>query len=222
MIDTWEILGRMLTDEEFRARVYRTAPSSRPRVNKATRAEFAERNFTRLRTVVTEVIRDRPISLAGLGEILWPLSNNTKPFRRAILKLARIIQASGADTGSSNPYFFVALGAMMVDPNLRAVLLSETPFTPFDNFGFTSLSLADRAALVAIFTFTPPGITAVQAPGDSASNDVCDTQWGSDCFLRTIWWEYPPEYQRGTKKVIHHPHSHPVPLPVPAGTARKK
>ena len=81
MIDTWEILGRMLTDENFRAHVYRAAPRKQPVINAATRAEFAEKDFKRMRAAVTTVIQDRPISLAGLGEILWPLINNTRAFR---------------------------------------------------------------------------------------------------------------------------------------------
>ena len=105
---------------------------------------------------------------------------------------------------------------MMVDPLLRKKLDSTSPFTPFDEQGFTSLSEDDRKALIDIFKFP------LHAPkGDDASNDVCETEWGSDCFLRTIWWEYPPETIRGTKKVIHHPHSHPVPLPAPTAARRK-
>lgn len=220
MLDAWEIIGRMLTDDDFRASVYKAAPRKHPAINKTTRAEFAERDFTRMRDAVTAVIKDRPVSLAGLGEILWPLVNNTRAFRDSIKKLTKIIEAGGVDTERDDPYFYVALGAMVVDPNLRGTLISESPFTPFDDFGFTSLSEDDRAALVSIFSFMDPRTVSAEAAADSASNDICETEWGSDCFLRTVWWEYPPLRQRGM--LIRRPHSHPVPLPSPPSAARKK
>lgn len=222
MIDTWEIFGRILTDKNFRKAVFKAAPRNKPKINGATRAEFRAKAYENMRDAVTPKISDRPISLAGLGEILWPLVNNAKNFRKAIENLASTIDVSGVDTDRDDPYFYVALGAMVVDPNLRDELVSQPPYSPFDDYGFTMLSEDDRAALVAIFNYQSQEGSGPEPTAASDSDAVCQTQWTSDCFLRTIWWEYPPARGSKSKKLVRRPHGHPVPLPGPPRAAKRK
>lgn len=211
MTDTWEMMGRLLTDEEFRMTVFRVAPTRRPKVNQATRAIFKKEDYDNLLEAVRHFMPDRPISLMGLGEMLWPLTKAS--FRQHVVQAARIIDETGIDTKRPDYYFYVALGAMTVDRQLRDKLVSLPPFSNFDLYGYKKLSRRDRAALVALFLWTNPNQGVVTAtPVVQACETMCDDDWTDDCFQRTIFLKYP----KG-------PHTHPVPLmgppPVPGPRA---
>jgi hypothetical protein len=199
MTDAWEILGRMLTDKKFRKSVFRVAPTKRPCVNRATRAKFDEKDYEDLRKVVRRFI-PRPISLMGLGEMLWPLAGDS--FRNHVEAIVKVIRWTGIRTERENHYFYVALAAMVVDAKLRTKLTGPVDSKDWDRFGYSSLSHEDRKALVDLFFWLPPnsGVTTL-TPLQKASEDLCDDDWTDDCFIRTIFLEYPTGV-----------HTHPVPL----------
>jgi hypothetical protein len=209
MIDAWEVMGRLLTDDVFRAAVFAAAPTTRPSVNQATRATYRMDAFTSLNTAIRTVITDRPLSLMGLGEILWPLGSDD--FRKKLTIAAQVVIQTGINMNRVNYYFYAALGAMMVDGQLRQNLKSSSPYSPFDTWGWGQLALADRQALVGLFDWTPAGAGVVPTPPfELACENVCRVNWTEDCFLKTI----DLTYDSGD-------HTHPVPWLTPTAAPSK-
>ena len=215
MIDAWEVFGRMFTNATFRGAIYQAAAAT-PAVTQNTRAQFKQADYTTMLAAVRTVITGRPISLMGLGEILWPLAaSNSATFQQHVNAIATLLtqinQQSGIAITSGDYNFYVALAAMTVDENLRNDLLTIPTgggADPFDTFGYATLSANDRSALRSLFTWTSPAAAAGAAPDlQLAANTLCLDGWTDDCFILTEFKDYGANAATASGQ----PHSHPLP-----------
>jgi hypothetical protein len=183
MTDSWEILGRLAADATFWGDVKKAALSAPPRPGANGRSAIPEGDYKKALDTVRNAgtgLKDQPISLMALGELLVALASNN--FRAALDGLATAIQHTGMNTVGRDFNFYVALGAMIVDGQLRGQLLSAPPYKPFDTFGFVRVLPADRADLVKLGD-------ANQSPAvAAAANTLCGTVWHPDCNLKVVIW----------------------------------
>jgi hypothetical protein len=146
MIDFWEILGRAVTDDGFRNKMYdafaKTEPKPNPNERNKYACMFANVDYDSARELV--VAKMGPVSLMGLGE--WLVVSALHPKSRALLNnTAGIVQQILHGYNSTSPVFYQTLGASIVDSGFRDKFNAESE----SDYGFV-LSSADRAALTPV------------------------------------------------------------------------
>jgi hypothetical protein len=141
MIDFWEILGHVATDDPFRDRMYDTFAGKRPQPDATNKFAclFADQDYDTARGLV--ISRMGPVSLMALGE--WLVVSMLHPESRPLLNtVSQISQRILNGYQSNSPLFYQALGVAIVDTGFRdAFNQGNEPA-----FGFR-LQQADRDAL---------------------------------------------------------------------------
>jgi hypothetical protein len=165
MIDFWEILGRAATDDVLRATMYDTFKGKKP----ATTANpfaclFADSDYDKVRNLL--IPQMGPVSLMALGEwlVVSMLHDDTRPLLDNVSHIAQQILQGFQST---NPVFYQALGAGIVDTAFRDVFNRNQE----GNFGFR-LNATDRNALAPVF---------LDGSFSAQSGQFHDTAWGETC-----------------------------------------
>ena len=180
MVDAWEIFGRLATSDAFRDEVFKGAFNTPYPVDAKMRSSIPGTDYDTALAIVRKTVIGRPVALMALGELLMSLTNAR--FRRALVALADAIKGTHITVDGRDSNFHTALGAMIIDDQLRAHL--QASGQNFDKYGFTSVQPADRADLQAIFNpATSQGKTVI-----GRANDTCDSFWEPGCHLKTIFW----------------------------------
>jgi hypothetical protein len=165
MIDFWEILGRAATDDVFRNTMYDSFNGKQPAATANPFAcLFADADYDTVRNLV--IPRIGPVSLMALGEwlVVSMLHDNTRPLLNNVSQIAQQILTGYQST---NPVFYQALGAGIVDTGFRdAFNLAQE-----EAFGFR-LNAADRNALAPVLA---DGAFSAQ------SGQFHDSAWGETC-----------------------------------------
>jgi hypothetical protein len=169
MIDAWEIVGRLATDRAFATTVFGAKYTTPYQSTPNNRAVIPGPDYDALRKQVRTKIAG-PVSLMALGELL--VAMRLPGVKDSLDKLAAAIDATGVKTAGRSPMFYAALGASLVDMNLRTQIPGN-----FGNFGF-NLG-ADEADATKIIT--DPGVQKL-------GQDFCKTCWSEGCLMKTIFW----------------------------------
>jgi hypothetical protein len=149
MIDFWEVIGRALTDEEFREAVLGANLNTKA-PDQEGYWEIPEKDYETMLAVIRTRM-DGPVSLMALGEIIVSLTYAT--FSVNLRKVAEQIHATNVRTKDRDAHFYVAMGAMVLDRLLRERLRHDRlNHTQFDTYGFKHVSHDERRALLTIFS----------------------------------------------------------------------
>ena len=185
MIDTWEIVGLLVTNHSFLKDFFATKVSAPDwsKLDTTMRWAIPLEDYEAMRQTV-ERYYDGPVSLMALGELI--VARAYPKFEARLTALADAVPhvAGGAKLSKRDPYFYVGLGAMSLDGVLRNDLRGTDSAHPqFDTAGFSRVKVTDRALLVKIFD---QGNTA-----NPAADGVCDPDgsWNPDCYAKTLAWE---------------------------------
>jgi hypothetical protein len=178
MIEVWEAMGRMLTDEEFREAILGANVSKRAQPDEYGSWAILEQDYnTMLKAVRTRM--DGPVSLMALGELIVALTYDN--FGQSVRNLFHEICETHVRIDDCDPQFYVALGAIAIDPILRAKLLVEQEnHAQFDANGFKRVCDADRRALLEIFRQGNNDM-------DAAIADFL-VPWQIECYLRYCYF----------------------------------
>jgi hypothetical protein len=182
MIDLWEVIGRMLTDEEFREAVLGANVCKKELPDKDGCWDIPESAYNKMLSIVRTRM-DGPISLMALGEMI--VSQRFASFGENVRTAAVQIYETSIPTHGRDSNFYIALGAMALDEELRKRLQHEHPnHAQFDAYGFKRVSHDDRRALLKIFH---KGDKAMEI----AFNAVCHDPglWVPDCNDKMIYWK---------------------------------
>jgi len=171
MIDAWEIIGRVLTDADFRNTVLKCGSTKPYPVNATSRADIPDDDYDRLRDAVGTKVKG-PISLMALGEML--IAMRIPGLKEPLGKLAAAICNTGVNTTDRTPLFYAALGAAMVDQEL----LKQLPYD-VKRFGF-DLTQKDEDDLKNIIT---------DQNVIDAEDPFCMSCWSEGCNLKMLYWE---------------------------------
>jgi hypothetical protein len=169
MIDAWEMVGRLLTDNAFETAVFGGVYSGPYPMNTCNRVQIPQKDYDTLQAAARTKMQG-PLSLMALGEVL--VAMRVPNFRNALDGLARAITATGVNTAGRDPVFYQALGASMVDMRLLAQIPNN-----FQNFGFNLGGAQPDATRIV----TDNGVT-------TAAKAFCGTCWARGCNLKTILW----------------------------------
>ena len=201
MIDFWEMMGRLVTDSEFRddllnlpMKQYHLLPNQRAEIpaDVATVGTANVRDdYYLLRSIVRSHMPDKPLSLMALGELLCALTS--QEFRDRASGVAEAIEVLGLDE-PDDPGFYVALGALILDPNLVRELIINNAWR---KWGFGFVSRRDRRILTQMLNVN------VNPEVANKVYQFCYVLWGSECNDSVIEWDA---------------HTHPV--AVPSGSLR--
>lgn len=180
MTDFWELLANTVLNDQFRAKLFiaQTGKYTFDQSNFSVAIPAAD--YTALAALVSPadptlpaVIRGRPLSLMGLGELLYSIS--FQQFRDLVSQLALDAKALGVKGDGRSPLFYAAVGALIVDAGVRS--LFHQGF--FDQAGFGSLAQGtDRADLQKLSD--PQVAFAI----DSAK--LCAFLWSPRCHVRVF------------------------------------
>jgi hypothetical protein len=186
MIDFWEMVGRMVTNQAFLKdligfkRVQYPVGGNQRALIPADRSTIggAQLNddYELMRTVVTNYMPGKPLSLIGLGTMLWAL---TIPSFRTKGQIAAAKIAQAQLPAPVNDSFYVALGVIIVDDNMRIELIDNGNWA---GWGFSSVDPADRASLAKILDVNDNPDTV------SSVHNFCLTGWPVDCDARMFEW----------------------------------
>ena len=144
MVDFWEMLGHVATDNAFRDTMYDTFAGKQPQPDNDNKFAclFADDDYGAVRNLVAS--RMGPVSLMALGE--WLVVSMLHPESRPLLDaVAQNVQALLNGYRSNNPIFYQTLGAAIVDTGFR----DEFNALNEGNYGFHP-NQADRDALAAV------------------------------------------------------------------------
>src|ERR1035438_8703373 len=172
MTDSWEILGRLAADATFRGKVLNTTFNPPYSVGANGRAAIPKGDYDNARKIVMQTIKDRPVSLMALGEMLYALASDA--FRQALSTLVTEIQKTGLNTADRDSNFYIALGAIIVDDQLRAELLGQAPYDKFGDFGFNAVLPADRADVVKL---GDPNVNLAVRSEERRVGKECRSRW---------------------------------------------
>jgi hypothetical protein len=210
MVDFWEVFGRMLTNDDFRKDLFGTCPDTPypsgievPGFNNLG-LDIPYEEYKAARGVVATVMTDAPVSLMTLGELLMVLS--CPHFRVLAKDLARKIKDTGVDATDRNKLFYIALGCMMLDPQVMSAFAGGG----FNHIQFGGLSNPERDDLKKL----------TRDPVPQAAVDACAEFWGTAC---TDYYEYyPPQGPLklqtaavGKSELQQTKHLHPIVQPYP-------
>jgi hypothetical protein len=195
MIDLWEMMGLLVMDRKFQKKVfafpkrrYSMGKNQRSRIPVGPTAKHPNdpNDYELLRKIVGPHLPNTPLSLMGLGEMLFSLTS--KDFRDKACLVAEAIKEMDLDQPEDGT-FYMALGAMITDPQLIVELLTNKNWR---KFGFESVTRNDRKMLIEIVNqnYNPTVYGLI--------HDFCYTLWGSECNDSIIAWDA---------------HTHPVALP---------
>jgi hypothetical protein len=175
MIDFWEMMGRMVTDQNL-LNILVNLPIVNYQVGQDHRAAIPPADYTALRGKVAPFMPAKPLSLMALGEMLFAL---TIPAFRTNAGVVATKLAALHLPQPQNDKFYVALGAMIVDDRLRVELVDNGHWT---KWGFDYVDPIDRQTLSAALDLgqNPIPVKAIQ--------NFCLTGWSHDCNDLVIEW----------------------------------
>lgn len=193
MVDFWEVLGRLVTNDTLRNDIYKRFSTGDYAIDGAEHGFVIPRDhYNVAREEVAKVISERPVSLMTLGELLFALSQDV--VRDLIVKMANVIKTSAISVAGRSALFYTGLGAMIIDDTVRNAFDNNQ----FDAIQFKALSLAERTDLAALAK--PSGALK------SLANEMCGRSWDPDCSAKFNFYDH---------------HTHPaLNAPQPAGTPR--
>ena len=186
MIDFWEMLGRMMMNQTFlndlvgfKGVQYPVGADHRaviPNDPATIGTAQPSDDYDLMRTIVNRYMPGKPLSLMALGEMLWCL---TIPAFRSKGKIAAAKVAQLGLAAPANDNFYIALGAMVLDENLRIELIENGNW---GKWGFGSVAPADQTALAKVMdnNQNPDVVDAI--------HNFCFTSWDPDCNARAIEW----------------------------------
>lgn len=186
MIDFWEMIGRMVMDQKFLNALlafkkvqYTVGSDGRASIpNDPSTIGSAQQNddYNLMRRLVRTYMPNKPVSLMALGEMLCAL---TIPAFRTKGQIAAAKIGKLGLPAPKNDYFYVALGAMILDENLRSELADSGNWS---DWGFDGVDPEDKATLTSLLNVnqSPDAVDAVHT--------FCLTGWGHDCNDRLIEW----------------------------------
>jgi hypothetical protein len=186
-----------VTNDDFRHTLFGQFTEGNYRMDKAGRAIIPAPHYTTARTTVFKVTKGaRPLSLMGLGELLYTISVNSN--RVWIDTIAgrisdMVTKKQVPDVAGRGDQFYSALGAMMFDSQVRGNLINDN--TVLANYGFGALSAGDSSDLQTIVTKI-----------DTQASAFCDECWITGCFNKVLFWEQGLDLD-------HPPHTHPLASP---------
>ncbi|MGA7241410.1 MAG: hypothetical protein WBY44_37350 [Bryobacteraceae bacterium] len=214
MVDFWEVLGRMLTNDNFRGRLYRAFPKPTwydTGQEAATLVNWGLKipagHYKKARNIVKDVVKDGPVSLQTLGEILMVLSS--QHFRDNADQLAKAIQAT-VNTQGNSKLFYIGIGCMVLDGSVRVSFKNAI----FDDVQFGNLSGLEQDALATL-----AGNTRVK----ELSYDACQEFWDIACLDEYNYYGPQAAYRvaGAPKDYLPGPHLHPIVQPYPPTTHAK-
>jgi hypothetical protein len=169
MTDAWEIIGRLITDDEFKTEIFGGVYSGPYPMNTTNRAQIPEQDYQTVRERAATKVKG-PISLAAAGEVL--IAMRFPDFRPRLDDLAKAIKTTGINTAGRKPVFYQTLGASMADMRLLGRIANR-----FSEFGLEVGGDNDDLTTV----LTDNGVIA-------AAKAFCSTCWTGGCQLRMIFW----------------------------------
>jgi hypothetical protein len=147
MIDFWEVIGRALTDEEYREAILGANLSKQPYPERDGLLEIPKADYDTMLSIIRTRM-DGPVSLMALGETIIALTYKGFPIN--LRKTAEAIRATHVRTQDRDALFYIALGASILDKVLRRKLQhDELNHTQYDTYGL-HMTLKDRLAHLAI------------------------------------------------------------------------
>jgi hypothetical protein len=192
MVDFWEVFGRIVTNKKLRKELCKTCPdidfktTTFPNFTNVG-LNIDKKHYDNARTIVSCYVTDGPVSMMALGELLMALSS--KEFRKRAEELATAIVECGVNTNGASRLFYVALGCMLLDENIRNAFANGF----FDRYQYGALGGLERDALATLANAADVSSTATQA---------CYLFWGTACgdfqtfyrgHLHPIVQVYPPQ-----------------------------
>lgn len=178
MLDLWEYVGRLVTDQLVCNSYLNTqfqnhyavngVPQYHPNINDA--------DYDAMRGLFFAAqggAPQRPVSLMALGEMLWALTDARFPpaVRQLFTDTQNAAAANNIALAGRTPDFYTGLGATTIDPQLRAP-------GPLDTAGFVNLKGADRTDVLTLANAVDPSMDA-----------FCNSSpWQKDCSARAIQW----------------------------------
>jgi len=177
MIDYWEVLGRLATDDALRAQLYRDFPVGEyPYDGNGCGIQIPWAALLRAREVIRPVMKTRPLSVMGLGEVLMSISTNV--FRTRFQLVIDEIDASDIETSGRSHWFYAALGLMLVDNNIMTAFSNGGDVFAEAQFGELSGDEADDLQNLAL----DGKLVALAA-------DLCYVYWSQGCYDKYMQWE---------------------------------
>ena len=182
MMDFWEMIGRMVTDKAFFTdlmafpmKTYHLGSNQRASIPADPASGSAHNDYSLLRQIVQPRMPDVPLSLMALGEMLWGLTNTM--FRQK----AEVVSVKIGKLNLPQPqdhFFYVALGLMILDDDLRADLINDK----WDQLGFRLVNPVDRTTLKSFMdiNLNPDMVDTIRM--------FCHTLWPSECNDKLKEW----------------------------------
>jgi hypothetical protein len=212
MLDLWEIMGRLATDDQFRRAVFNSnfQPTYYQDVDAAKnpnhRVKIPPEDYKNMRAVASLRV-DGPISLMALGEILFAMTDAR--FKKAVSDLADTLAELFAkldeplDPSTRGTDFFQALGVLLIDLNLQQDFVDDP--TSIHQFALDALLGDDLDAVHQVLS---------QLPSEGAPTprvflccqDLCQGSWVPDCNALLAEWDTQVAPASGA--VLKH--THPV------------
>ncbi len=189
MIDLWEMMGRLVTDPEFRADLTSNFPSGttytpdahwriKIPANYPPNAQYGD-EYDRMRTLVHQYM-PKPLSLMALGEMIWALT-----FDQFHTRLNDLGDAIGDYMEDHNlpddNLFYIALGALILDQYLPIELFSRGNW---HRFGFAALGQRERKILADLANPQP----GPQGEIAALANNLCVLLWDHECNDSAVEW----------------------------------
>lgn len=114
MLDFWELLGRVVAEDSFRADMI-AFDNARPNADQSCtcRVVFNPPDFDGMRAVVATAHPEIPVSLAALGE--WMLIKSIAPVGNLLADVAAVVKPAVAASPTTDRQFFQALGLSVID-----------------------------------------------------------------------------------------------------------
>jgi hypothetical protein len=179
MIDFWEILGHVVTNDEFRKQMYEPFVHTKPKAveGNAYACLFDPEDYSKAREIALQ--RVRPVSMMALGEWLV-LATLARGCRGRLDGVADVVQRLLDGYRSASPLFYRTLGISIVDPNFKGCFEGGGERA----YGF-DLDPVDRDRLAAVIG-DPEG--EFGAAAEHFKSGGWDQSCKDMCF---VWDDYP-------------------------------
>ncbi len=187
MIDFWEMFGRLTTDNNLRQELFNRFQVGAYASPQYGWAVIPRGDYDSARQIVN---LSGPVSIMGLGELLWCLSS--ADFRTKLADLVTALGESGIATAAKSNWFYTALGLMCVDGQV----LADFAAGRFDKNRFGMLSGEESDDIQKLASNENVVETATR---------LCLSEWAGGCNSKAQYWSADAQ----------HPHLYSVASPYP-------
>jgi hypothetical protein len=181
MLDFCEALGRMLSDDAWRAQIF-----AFQQVDAETDCHivFPRTSFIAVRALLTGVLQFRSHSLATDGEVLRIAAK--KVATNLVDSLAANLRSRNLQFNGRSGEFYAALGALTIDQVLRNQFIADPSAGIREIPGLNAADLTDLTRVIGDANYV------------NEADSLCRRVWSEGCFVRI---RHYPAYEHPNPRI---------------------